>query len=183
MFQPKQGRRPVLVFRNRQRVRRVDLARLRKITCWLLCQGFGACNFELCVHLVGAAEITCLNEAFLGHAGATDVITFDHRALFTTINQAVPQGGGSAARCRSKISADQTFHGEIYISLDAAVAQARRFRTCWQSELTRYVIHGALHLAGYDDLQAAARHRMKREEDRLLRLASATFPLRRLART
>ena len=75
-----------------------------------------------------------------------------------------------------------TLHGEIFICLDDAVAQARLFDTAWQSELARYLLHGLLHLHGFDDQTPAARRRMKLQENRLLRLAQRQFPLRRLAR-
>ena len=41
--------------------------------------------------------------------------------------------------------------GKSFVCLDEAVRQARRFHTTWQSELVRYVVHGVLHLLGYDD--------------------------------
>ena len=68
-------------------------------------------------------------------------------------------------------------HGDIFVCLDDAVAQARQFRTTWQSELVRYVIHGLLHLRGYDDRHPAARRKMKREENRRLREITRRFPL------
>jgi rRNA maturation RNase YbeY len=73
-------------------------------------------------------------------------------------------------------------HGEIFLCLDEAVAQARKFDANWQSELARYLFHGLLHLHGFDDLTPDARRRMKRQETRLLLLAQRQFPLRRLAR-
>ena len=60
--------------------------------------------------------------------------------------------------------------------------QAKEFKTSWQSELTRYVIHGLLHLRGHDDRETTARRAMKKEENRLLRETSREFSLSRLAR-
>jgi rRNA maturation RNase YbeY len=68
-------------------------------------------------------------------------------------------------------------HGEIFICVDEAVAQARRFRTSWQSELIRYLIHGLLHLRGYDDHNASSRRQMKRKEDRVLRRLAGCLKL------
>jgi rRNA maturation RNase YbeY len=70
--------------------------------------------------------------------------------------------------------------GEIFISIDDAVSQARQFRSTWESELVRYLVHGTLHLRGYDDLQPALRRTMKREENRLLKELSRRFNLGRL---
>ena len=149
-----------LVFKNRQRVRRVDTPLLRRITHWLLEESLGVQEYELCVHLVGAAEMARVNKAFLQHEGSTDVITFDH------LESARPHA----------------LHGELFICLDDAVKQAKEFKTSWQSELTRYVIHGLLHLRGHDDLKPAARRAMKKDENRLLREISREFSLSRLAR-
>jgi ssRNA-specific RNase YbeY (16S rRNA maturation enzyme) len=60
------------------------------------------------------------------------------------------------------------------------VKQAREFGTTWQGELVRYVIHGLLHLCGHDDLMSAARSKMKREENRLLRETTKRFVLAKL---
>jgi rRNA maturation RNase YbeY len=117
--------------------------------------------------------MTRVNETFLHHDGSTDVITFDHRL-------GVPPSGGSTARNRLK-SELQTLHGEIFICVEEAVIQAKRFRTTWQSEIIRYAIHGLLHLKGFDDHRTADRRAMKREENRLLRQLSRRFPISKLA--
>jgi probable rRNA maturation factor len=66
--------------------------------------------------------------------------------------------------------------------VDEALIQARRFRTSWQSEIVRYLIHGILHLQGFDDQRPADRRKMKREESRLLRRSSLRFDLRKVAK-
>jgi len=68
----------------------------------------------------------------LRHAGATDVIAFDYSIRASHLR------------------------GEIFICVDEALVQARRFRTTWQSESVRYVVHGVLHLLGFDDRRPAA---------------------------
>lgn len=147
-----------LLFGNRQRVRRIDLQLLGRITRLLLAERLGVAEFDLCFHLVGARRMARINSQFLGHAGSTDVITFDYT------ERAGPMSG------------------EVFICVDDAVAQARQFRTTWPRELVRYVVHALLHLAGEDDLEPAARRRMKRRENRLVREVGRCFPLSRLAR-
>jgi probable rRNA maturation factor len=149
-----------LCLRNRQRTRLVDLRLLRRLTASLLSDTLALPTFELGIHLVEPAEMACINETFLQHTGSTDVITFPH--------------DGNDAR---------HLHGELFISVADAVAQAREFRTTWQTELARYVVHGLLHLRGYDDLTSAARRKMKREEGRIVRLLGRQFTLSKLART
>ena len=177
-----QGRaaRDELCLRNRQGNRSVNLQLLEEIARHLLkrCSSHG--HIELGIHLVAAPEMTRLNEQFLHHAGSTDVITFDYAGHAA---QAPPPTRPVAkVRAADRADAGPALWGEIFICLDEAVAQARRFRTTWQSEVTRYLVHGLLHLHGYDDGHPAARLRMKREENRLLRDVSRRFALERLAR-
>jgi probable rRNA maturation factor len=57
-------------------------------------------------------------------------------------------------------------HGEIVISAQTAARQARRFRTSLERELRFYILHGLLHLCGYDDgteREQATMERMQRE--------------------
>ena len=151
--------------RNRQRTRRVNAAYLRRLTLALLRDLLEQKEFDLGLCLVGAVEMTHLNETFLRHQGSTDVIAFDYSE---------PEARESKPETK--------LHGEIFLCVDEAVVQARRFRTTWQSELVRYLIHGFLHLLGHDDARSAARRKMKRSEDLLLKEIARRFRLRDLAR-
>ena len=146
-----------LIIRNRQRTRRVHVPLLRQITQHLLLKQLELTSYQLGVHLVGTNEMADLNQNFLGHEGSTDVITFDHNEI----------AGGA-------------LNGEIFISVADAVAQARDFGTTWQSELARYIVHGVLHLRGFDDLAPAPRRLMKREENRLVAALAEEFSLSKL---
>ena len=123
----------------------------------------GLARAELGIHLVGAREMARVNWQYLQHEGSTDVITFDHRE---------PDGPNP----------ELELHGELFICVDDAVAQARGFGTTWQSEVVRYVVHGVLHLRGYDDLKPVLRRRMKRAENRLVRQLESRFSLAQLSR-
>ena len=158
------GTRNTLLLRNRQRTRPVDLRFLRRLTGALLESHLRLSAYELGIHLVGAQEMAVLNETFLGHPGSTDVITFDHAEPAANDRHAAP------------------LHGELFICVDDAVAQARQFRTSWPAEVVRYVVHGVLHLRGFDDLRPAARRKMKREETRLVRVLAGEFSFARLER-
>ena len=142
---------------SRQLPRTVDLNRLRAMIRYLLRDLMGSPDFDLTVHILNSLHIARLNQLYLGHEGPTDVITFDY------------SDGPTAP-----------LTGEIFVCVDEALLQARRFRTTWQSELARYVIHGALHLRGHDDRQPQSRRRMKREEGRLLRELGRRFDLSKL---
>lgn len=137
-----------LLVKNRQKTHPANTRELAKLTRSLLRGHLRRDSYDLTIYVVGAGEMTQLNERFLSHQGSTDVITFDY----------------------NEPSYSSHLHGEIFICMDEALIQARRFRTTWRTELIRYIVHGVLHLCGFDDHQAAARRKMKREENRLLRL-------------
>ncbi|MFN2542283.1 MAG: rRNA maturation RNase YbeY [Chthoniobacterales bacterium] len=63
-------------------------------------------------------------------------------------------------------------HGEIFVSAEIARRQARQFRTTLGHELRLYLVHGLLHLHGFDDRTRAGARRMERTQERIIRLAS-----------
>jgi probable rRNA maturation factor len=127
----------------------MNLPLLRRITQDLADHLFA--NHEIGVYFVGRKKMASLNQKFLRHEGTTDVITFDY-------------------------SEPGRVHGEIFICPGVAVAQAKQFGTTPQMELVRYLVHGLLHLRGYDDRTPAQRAKMKKAEDKWVRWVAATFP-------
>jgi probable rRNA maturation factor len=109
----------------------------------------------LSLAFLGDRALARLHGRFLGDPSATDVITF-------------PGAGSPAA-------------GEICVSVEAAIRQAGRSAGRLSAELTLYVIHGWLHLAGYDDTTAAARRAMRRAEARAMGLLSRSRNLPRFS--
>lgn len=99
-----------------------------------------------------------LHATFLGDPAPTDVMTFSGSAA-----------GGPV--------------GEICVSADAARAFARRHHRDFSSELTLYIVHGWLHLAGLDDRHSAARRRMRAAEARALARLRAAGSIPRFAFT
>lgn len=152
--------RPHLEFRNRQRVRSLNLRLLKRITLDLLRNLPRRPLYDLVFYFVDALEMTRINETHLRHAGSTDVITFDY----------------------NDESEPGWLRGEIFICVDECIAHAARFRSTWQSELVRYVIHGVLHLSGYDDLKTADRVKMKHMENAVLRRLADRFALSQVKR-
>ena len=90
--------------------------------------------------VVDDAKIHTLNRRWLGHDYPTDVLSF---ALETERN---------------------SIEGEIIVSGDTAATSAARYRWPAEDELLLYVIHGALHLVGFDDKRPADAARMRRRE-------------------
>lgn len=93
----------------------------------------------------------------------------------------------SIARVHGEFMADPTptdvitfHHGEILISLDTAMRQAAEHGEPYEREVTRYIVHGLLHLAGWDDREEAERAAMHGVQEQILSLLSAeagTTPL------
>ena len=63
-------------------------------------------------------------------------------------------------------------HGDIVISAETAKRQARQFRTNLNHELRLYLVHGLLHLSGFDDQTAAGAAEMKHIQERIVRSVS-----------
>ena len=103
---------------------------------------------EIGLRLSDDAELRALNRQWRGIDRATDVLSF-------------PYSDG----------ADERVSGDLVISVQRAVEQARRYRVSFGRELARLVIHGTLHLAGHDHHLAGERAHMRRSEGRALRAA------------
>ncbi len=149
-----------LAFSNRQRTKPLNPRRLREIAEAILAYLPRVKDWDLMFYFVGAARMADINARHLGHPGATDVITFDYND---------PEVPGRIC-------------GEIFICVDVAIEQAREFRTSWQSEVVRYMVHSILHLCGYDDLKPAERREMKQAENRLVAKFSRQFKLSAVGR-
>ena len=115
---------------------------------------------ELSLVFLTDAALAGLHGRFMGDPSATDVITF---------------AGEPAAGLA----------GEICVSADTALRFVRRWRAgarvrrdeaskhdavSFSAELTLYVVHGWLHLAGYDDLSPTKKRRMRAAEKRAMDL-------------
>jgi probable rRNA maturation factor len=107
---------------------------------------------ELSLVFLTDTALAQLHADFLADPSPTDVITFEGD----------PSHGTA---------------GEICVSADAALRQVGPNRN-FSAELTLYLVHGWLHLAGYDDLQPAKKRRMRRAEARAMKLLRAKRALR-----
>ena len=154
-----------LAIANRQRTKKINARLLKQIADELFAE-LKISEAELGIILVSAKEMAKVNWQFLQHEGSTDVITFDY-----------------AEKRKAESGKRKKLHGELFVCVDEAILQAKKFKTSWQSELVRYVVHGVLHLLGHDDLKPDLRRKMKREENRLVRLLAKRFSLAQLART
>ena len=63
-------------------------------------------------------------------------------------------------------------HGEVFISVETARGHARAFGNSLLCELKLYIVHGLLHLHGFDDQAPYDAHKMKAAQERILRICS-----------
>ncbi|CAN5491758.1 rRNA maturation RNase YbeY [soil metagenome] len=95
--------------------------------------------------LTDHATVHELNRDFLGHDYETDVISF-------VLDD----------------ESENVIDGEVYVDLDTAKERAEEFGASFEQESMRYIAHGLLHLAGYDDASDAERAQMRLLEDHYL---------------
>ena len=121
---------------NRQRAVRIALAPLRSFLK-KVCQGLQLPSAEVTVCFVTDAEIARLNENFRRKRGPTDVLSFPHR---------------QQSRRRGKMSHELTpfYLGDIAISPATARRNAAKYGRTLPAELRILMLHGVLHLLGYD---------------------------------
>ncbi len=97
------------------------------------------------VGIVDNAQIHKLNRQFLNHDYETDVLSFlleESCDLAVELPTDAPRGAG------------KTIDGEVIVSSEMAITLAADYSWGPMDELTLYIVHGLLHLCGYDDLTA-----------------------------
>ncbi len=129
--------------------RRLDEASVRAVV-EAVCAGEGVVAESVGVVLADHPTVHDLNREWLGHDYPTDVVSF------VLDEDARPRGA---------------LDGEVYVDLDTAAEQAPEFGATMAHEALRYVAHGVLHLAGYDDATDEQRAAMRALEDRYLAAA------------
>lgn len=103
--------------------------------------GFSISSLE--INFINSDRIRTINKEHLNHDYTTDIITFNYSGDYQKID------------------------GEILISVDDAYENAKKYKVAYMEEIGRLVVHGILHLLGFDDVKANDRKKMKKEENRL----------------
>ena len=108
---------------------------------------------RLSVVFVTDRKIRSLNKKYLKRDRATDVLAFDLK--------------------NPSLEFSVALEGEIIISTDSVIQNAEAYRVSPRQELTLCLVHGILHLMGFDDHGAAKTARMRKKEQVLLRYLAA----------
>lgn len=103
------------------------------------------------INFISSEEIIEINKNYLKHYFSTDIITFNYSGNNNILD------------------------GEIFISVEDAEINAKRFNVNFNDEIIRLVIHGFLHLLGYDDKDRNKKIVMKRRENQLCYSYSKMF--------
>jgi len=148
---------------DRQKLVRIGAPWLeRLVRRALVAEGIG--QAEIGILLVDDKRIAKVHAEWLGDPTPTDVITFD-------LSAAGPGGGAGSPLC-----------GDIVVSTETARRMSREFGWMPRQEVAYYVIHGLLHLTGYDDLTVADRRAMRARERAVMRAIGMPAPPRTRSR-
>ncbi len=131
-----------------QEIIELPYAQLREVSRIVL-EGEAVKEAKISLAFVDNTTIHRINKQFLDHDEPTDVITF-------------PSGSSNA----------RVLEGELVIGVEVAIAQAAERGHPVETELYLYVIHGLLHLCGYDDVKPKDRAEMRIRERHYLKLLS-----------
>ncbi|MCS7056647.1 MAG: rRNA maturation RNase YbeY [Thermoflexales bacterium] len=121
-------------------------------------------RIELSVRLTDDAELRMLNRQYRAADVPTDVLSFGGEGY----RDGRPRGDG----------APPEYLGDIAISMERCAAQAARYGHPLEDELALLVIHGVLHLIGYDHRAPARQRRMWQAQDRAFALIGRPNPLK-----
>ena len=136
---------------NEQNCLALDEARIRTAVDTVL-EAAGVIDAEISLAFVDNQRIHELNKKFLQHDFPTDVISF-------------------------VLERDENgLEGEVVVSAEMALVIAPRWNWPPEHELLLYVVHGVLHLVGYDDTTDAAAVEMRRAERATLAHLGITMP-------
>ena len=100
----------------------------------------GKISGDLNFILTNDRKLLDMNRKFLNHNYFTDVISFG-------------------------LGDENIVEGEVYISVDTVKLNAKNYKVSYRSEMLRVIIHGTLHLCGYEDKKRWEKERMRKMED------------------
>lgn len=149
---PETGPRPPLTIEQAHPSRRLDEALLQRLVHHVVAEEEGQLR-DLTLVLADHETVLHLNRTYLGHDYLTDVLSF-------------PLGDESS----------DVVEGEVYVDLDTAAERHSEFDASFEEEACRYVVHGVLHLLGYDDATSEGQAAVRKLEDRYLQAVSDDLP-------
>lgn len=142
----------------------IDRRSIRRLASLILGE-HGRSDADVTVVFATDGFVRDLNRDYRGVDRATDVLAF------------AMEEGGDEGSAPSDEGVEQVL-GDVVVSLDRAVVQARRYRRSVEHEVLKLVAHGVLHLLGRDHARASERRAMRKLENRYVRETRAARPSR-----
>lgn len=124
-----------------------SLKEKRRIKEWLNLVAFeeGSKIQNLNFLIVGDKRMIHFNKTYLNHDYSTDIITFDN-------------------------SENKKISGDIVISIERVKENSKKYKVKLEDELRRVMVHGLLHLLGYDDKNEKEKKRIRKKENYYLKM-------------
>jgi rRNA maturation RNase YbeY len=124
-----------------------ELVDSKKYTKWLehVVTKEGASVGAVCYIFSTDEKVREINKEYLDHDYYTDIITFNYNS-------------------------GDTISGDIFISVERVADNAKQYKAAYEEELRRVMVHGILHLLGYNDGTAQEKATMRRLEEEKLKM-------------
>jgi len=141
-----------IIIRNSQKKIRVNISKTKDLVCGALEILKMPDESAMSVIFVSKAEIASFNKRYFKKDRPTDVIAFEYND-----------------RRRGPYS---NYLGDVIIAPDVVKENAKRFFNVFESEFNLCIVHGILHLLGYDDTKQESKKKMSKKEDYILKRLS-----------
>ena len=135
-----------LLVDNTQKHLELNLCNLKDLVYSVL-KNENSSSDEVSIHFCSSQQISILHADFFNDPSSTDCISFP-------IDEPRAKSSGK----------DYHVLGEIFVNPQAALLYASNKGSCPYEELSLYVVHGLLHLLGYDDIEPKDRKLMRQAE-------------------
>lgn len=146
-------------FQSRLSSLTIDRARLSQLAQTILSE-VGESSADVCLSLIGDCRMRSLNRRFRGKDRSTDVLAFAAREARTP----------HAARQHSRSL------GDVVISVPTAMRQAKREQRSLDEEIVTLLVHGILHLCGYDHERSKGEALRMQRRERIVRRSLGRIP-------
>ncbi len=158
---------PTLHATDEQSAVAVDLGRYVRLARLVLAREQVPNDVELSLLFVDEETIARYNEQFLDHIGPTDVLAFPIDEDFGPGGRQ-PDAGGHGPGSIDDTDDIPTLLGDVMVCPAYAAREAHKRGVSVESELSLLVVHGLLHLLGYDHAEPEETVRMQAQERALL---------------
>lgn len=138
---------------NQQRDLSISLSTVKELVSCLF-TSLNIISDEIVIHLITDSKMKALHDTFFDDPSSTDCISFPLDA--PNIKKSTP-----------------TILGEVFICPKVGISYAMEHHLDPYEEVSRYLVHGILHLIGYDDLEPTAKKKMRRKENQCLKLLAS----------